>query len=37
MVSFFEGSRFVNRCIVSTLISVVNQKCTYLGLLLVGS
>jgi len=26
----FEGSRFVNRCIVNVLISVVNQKCTLL-------
>jgi hypothetical protein len=37
MASFFEGSRFVDRCIVSVLISVVNRKCTYLGLLLVRS
>jgi len=38
MVSFFKkGSRHVNQCIVSVLIGVVKQKCTYFGLLLVVS
>jgi len=37
MVSFFKGSRLVNRCIISVILGVVKQKCTYLGLLLVGS
>jgi len=30
MVSLFEGSRFVNRRIVSVLISVANHKCAFL-------
>ena len=36
-MSFFKGSRLANRCIISVLIGVVKQKCSYLGLLLVGS
>ena len=35
MVSFYKGSRLANRC--NVLIDVVKKKCTYLGLLLVGS